>query len=119
MIRYSRRNCFQQKLPLGSPELRVQNEIMGHRYFLDYQAAELDNRGWGGASFSLRHYYSHWHLEGKPTAVHHLHMAGTGDSDVPKPSLVVLQQFSLCKAYLCKPEDLLTILFTLKSSDDI
>lgn len=46
-------------------------------------------------------------------------MAGTGDSDVPKPSLTVLQQFSLCKAYLCKPADLLTILFTLKSSDDI
>lgn len=89
------------------------------RYLIDYQAVELDNRRWGGASFSLRHHYSHWHLGGKPTAVYHLHMAGTGDSDVPKPSLAVLQQFSLCRAYLRKPADLLRILFTLKSSDDI
>lgn len=91
---------------------------MNHRYFIDYQVAELDDRRWDGASFSLRHHYSQRHLEGKPTAVCHLHMAGTGDSNVPKPSLVVLQEFSLCKAHLRKPADLLTILFTLKSSDD-
>lgn len=91
---------------------------MGHRYFIDYQAAELDNR-WGGASFSLRHRFSHWCLDRKPTAVYRLHMAGTGDSDVPKLSLMVLQQFSLCKTYLCNPANLLVILFTLKSPDDI
>lgn len=92
---------------------------MGLRYFIDYQVAELDNRRWGSASFSLKPHYSHWHLEGKPTAAYHLHMAGTGDSGVPKPSLVVQQQFSLCKAYLCKPANPLTLLFTFKSSDDI
>lgn len=119
MISYSRRNGFQQKLPLGSPEFKIHNEITDHRYFTDHQTAEPDNRRWGSASFSLRHRYSLWCLEGRPTAVHHLHMAGTGESDVPKPSLVVLRQFNLGKTYLCKSAALLTILFTLKSSDDI
>lgn len=79
----------------------------------------MDKRRWSGASISLRHCYSHWCLEGRPTAVHHPYMAETRDSEAPKTSLMALQKVILHKTYFCKPAALLTILFTLRSSDDI